>query len=283
VIALLNEQKQVIIHRAVTRGLDPAVRLKPSSIPWLMEIPMHWEEVPLGKLLSYGPKNGISPAAAPRDSIGVTSFSISAIRDGEVRIEGNQKQVSLASSLISSFSISNGDILFVRGNGNIDFVARCGLVSECHDTVVYPDIIIKVRPNDKIVADFLVHAVNSEYMRHQVRCVAKTTNGAFKISGGRLTSLKLAVPPLDEQRSILDAVSKSWDALSQIKNAALAEIELLTEYRNRLISDVVTGKLDVREAASKIPDEEAPVVEDAETDLDLDPELAEVAEIEASL
>jgi restriction endonuclease S subunit len=43
VIALLNEQKQAIIHRAVTRGLDPNVRLKPSGIPWLGDIPQHWE------------------------------------------------------------------------------------------------------------------------------------------------------------------------------------------------------------------------------------------------
>jgi type I restriction enzyme S subunit len=53
-IALLNEQKQAIIHRAVTRGLDPSVKLKPSGIPWLGDVPEHWEVMPLRRLVTAG-------------------------------------------------------------------------------------------------------------------------------------------------------------------------------------------------------------------------------------
>ncbi len=74
VIALLNEQKQAIIHRAVTRGLDPSVPLKPSGIPWLGDIPQHWEVRRL-RTLVHRIEQGISPLAvgflAEGDSWGV--------------------------------------------------------------------------------------------------------------------------------------------------------------------------------------------------------------------
>jgi len=261
----------------VTRGLTPDVKLKPSGIEWLGEVPEHWEVVTLARLLAFGPKNGVSPPPASQNLQGAISFSISAIRDGKVIIKGNEKQVTLAHAFVSRFQVCHGDVLLVRGNGNLDFVARCGLVTECPANTVYPDIIIKIRSNEQIAAELLVHAINSKYVRSQVACVAKTTNGAHKISGGTLSALKLLVPPVSEQQPLLDWIASSVGTLDRACHVGSNHIDLIREYHARLVSDVVTGQLDIREVARQLPDEIArssndfdldDANEDAESDLE---------------
>ncbi len=145
IIALLNEQKQAIIQRAVTKGLDPNVKMKDSGEAWIGEIPEHWELENLQHLLSFGPKNGIS--VPPSETGGVLSISISAIRNGIVEIAGNEKWIALHQKVIKKYELISGDILLVRGNGSIDLVAKCGLVEKCPSNCVYPDILMKLRPN----------------------------------------------------------------------------------------------------------------------------------------
>ncbi|MCE7977456.1 MAG: hypothetical protein DYH03_09985 [Nitrospira sp. NTP1] len=264
-IKLLEEQKHGIIHRAVTRGLDPNVRLKPSGIKWLGEVPKHWEVMPLRHLLSLGPKNGVSPTSS--SSGGVLSFSISAVRDGRIRIAGNEKYVALDAARVTGFSIASGDILLVRGNGNLALVAKCGLVEQYPANCIYPDILMKIRPNSKMVAEFMVLAINSLYVSNQVPSFAKTTNGTFKISGASVRSLLVAVPPLPEQEKILEDLLRSTADIDCAIKRTGCEVALLREYRTRLIVDIVTGKLDVREAVAKLPEEtdEPNPLDDVET------------------
>ena len=264
-IKLLEEQKQAIIHRAVTRGLDPNVRLKPSGVEWLGDVPEHWEVMPLRHLLSLGPKNGVSPPSSGTG--GVLSFSISAVRDGRIRIKGNEKYVDLDAALVPGFCISMGDILLVRGNGNVALVAKCGLVDEYPDNCIYPDILMKLRPNSRMASDFMVLAINSPYVSNQVLLLAKTTNGTFKVSGASVRSLVLAVPPRSEQEMILEYLLRVLADVNRAKERAGNEISVLREYRTRLIADVVTGKLDVRAAAAaKLPEktDESEPPDDAE-------------------
>jgi type I restriction enzyme S subunit len=129
-IKLLEEQKQAIVHSAVTRGLEPNVRLKPSGVEWLGNIPENWKLMKLGQVRTDGLRNGISPPVA-QDDTGVKSFSISAIRDGKLDLlPKDLKYVVLNDREKSTYTLRNGDILLVRGNGNIGLVGKAGLVSE---------------------------------------------------------------------------------------------------------------------------------------------------------
>ena len=254
-IGLLNEQKQAIIHRAVTRGLHPGVPLKPSGIPWLGDIPAHWEVMQLRQVLSFGPKNGVSPQAS--NGSGVLSFSISAVRDGRINISGNEKFVELDSVRVTGFRIYKGDILLVRGNGNVALVGKCGLVDECPENCVYPDILMKLRPNDRMTAEFMVLAVNSYYVTNQVSTLAKTSNGAFKVSGATVRSISMMVPPVDEQERLVEAIETETKTANTAIVRTEREIALMQEYRTRLTADIVTGKLDVRTAAAGWPEEKS--------------------------
>jgi type I restriction enzyme S subunit len=251
-IGLLNEQKQAIIHRAVTRGLNPDVPLKPSGIPWLGDIPAHWEVMQMRHVLSFGPKNGVSPQAS--NGVGVLSFSISAVRDGRISIPGNEKIIELDHARVAGFRIHKGDILLVRGNGNVALVGKCGLVDDYPENCVYPDILMKIRPNDKMISEFVVLAVNSSYVSNQVSTLAKTSNGAFKVSGATVRSIVIAVPSRSEQEAILEQLLHVLANAECVKERTLSEIALMQEYRTRLTADIVTGKLDVREAAARLPE-----------------------------
>ncbi len=253
VIKLLEEQRQAIIHSAVTRGLDPNVRLKPSGVEWLADIPKHWQVIPLRRLLSFGPKNGVSPPASNTGS--VLTMSISAVRDGCIQVVGNEKYIDIAPHTVEQFRIQSGDILLVRGNGSLDLVAKCGIVTDCRENCIYPDILMKLRPNALILPRFLVYAINSPYVSYQVRGLAKTTSGIFKVSGSSVCSFQMVVPPLLEQEDILDFLEHSLLKISECRGDAQREIALFREYHTRLIADVVTGKLDVRETAARLPDE----------------------------
>jgi type I restriction enzyme S subunit len=83
------------------------------------------------------------------------------------------------------------------------------------------------------------------------------------------------LPPLEEQQSIIDFIGTATAPLYTAISRLEREIELLREYRTRLVADVVTGKLDVREAASRLPEEVDPTATDHEADPDMDPEETE--------
>ncbi|MFN8545029.1 MAG: restriction endonuclease subunit S [Candidatus Binatia bacterium] len=269
-IKLLEEQKQAIIHRAVTRGLDPNVRLKPSRLEWLGDVPEHWEVMRLARVIRDGPRNGISPPVDERGTI--ESFSISAIREGAVDVrEGYKKYISGdKATLERAYCLLRGDVLLVRGNGNIRLVGKAGLVEDDMPGRVYPDLLMRVRLTCMCLPGFLVALLNGPTGRDQIETAARTAVGTFKINNQHVRQLGFALPPAAEQQRIVDWLSDELSAVKTASHSAEDGISLLREYRTRLIADVVTGKLDVREAAARLPDEpdEPEPAEEAEAPLD---------------
>ena len=254
-IKLLEEQKQAIIHRAVTRGLDPNVRLRPSGVEWLGDVPEHWEVLRLARVIADGPRNGISPAIDERGNI--ESFSISAIRNGRVDVrDADKKYVSGdKTSLEATYCLLRGDVLLVRGNGNLRLVGKAGLVMQDMPGRVYPDLLMRIRLSPTCLPRFLAALLTCRTGRDQIETAARTAVGTFKINNQQVRQLCFAFPPVDEQEGILRSLDKDLRPLAVASSRAEEEIELLREYRTRLIADVVTGKLDVREAAARLPQE----------------------------
>lgn len=243
----LGSKRTATIARAVAQGLDTKVRVRDSGVPSLGDIPEHWSLVPLRHLLSFGPKNGISPPQTGPD--GVLSFSISAVRDGQVTIDGNEKLVAMERKTAQDYFVKEGDILLVRGNGNLSLVGTCGLIETAPNECTYPDILMLMRANSRITADFLVAALNSSYVRGQIESLVQTTNGTFKLSGEDVRALRIAVPPIDEQRATVEHIARETTRLDAVRAATERTISLLKERRAALIAAAVTGRLDVRSEA----------------------------------
>ncbi len=252
---LLEEQKQAIIHRAVTRGLDPNVRLKPSGVEWLGDVPEHWEVLKLARVIADGPRNGTSPPIDENGSI--ESFSISAIRNGQVDVrDGDKKYISGdKTALEGAYRLFRGDVLLVRGNGNVRLVGKAGIVMHDMPGRVYPDLLMRLRLTPMCLPQFLVALLTCATGRDQVETAARTAVGTFKINNQQVRQMCFALPPVAEQEGIVCWLDDELSTLRAASSHAANEISLLREYRTRLIADVVTGKLDVREAAARLPDE----------------------------
>ena len=242
-ITLLEEQKQAIIHQAVTRGLDPNVRLKPTGVEWLGEVPAHWE---------VRPAKGYFREADERSETGSEELlSVSHITGVTPRSEKNITMF-MAVSNVGYKLCRPGDLVI---NTMWAWMAALGVARQTG--IVSPSYAV-YRPHRSSrllgeYADLLLQTVpyKSEY-------ICRSTgirSSRLRMYPEEFLRIKLLCPPPEEQRAIVEIVSKeSVDARRAI-DLAQGELSLLREYRTRLIADVVTGKLDVREAAARLPDE----------------------------
>jgi type I restriction enzyme S subunit len=266
VIALLNEQKQAIIHRAVTRGLDPSVPLKPSGIPWLGDIPQHWEvrrvkqatRILRGKF-SHRPRNDAS------------------LYDGQYPFI-QTGVVAQASKLITSYSQTLNEKglavskLFPSGTLVMTIAANIGEVAVLTFDACFPDSIVGFVPTASADRDYL-YMVFLCMKPELLREAPVNTQGNLNVE--RIGAMGMPFPSLGEQRQIAkraEAETATFDsAILRLKR----ELELLREYRTRLVADVVTGKLDVREAAARLPDEAPPDAVEDDTGLGDEVEAAD--------
>jgi len=283
-IALLNEQKQAIIHRAVTRGLDPNVPVKPSGIPWLGDIPKHWQTPLMGRCL-LRIEQGWSPVAAEGE-LATNQWAVmtlSSVRRGLFNPSAI-KPISLLTNIPTDIEVKDGDFLLTRSNTR-DRVGDVCIVQNVRPRTLLCDLIYRLTLcSGAFVPQFLVYQLLCPVGRGQIERDARGSSGTMpKISQGHIRSWRVFVPPVNEQEAIVSHIDKQCAPLETAIDRAEIEIALLREYRRQLTADVVTGKLDVREAARKLPDtaEEAGAALEIEELTDVEPKDAEPEDVEA--
>ncbi len=254
-IALLNEQKEAIIHRAVTRGLDPTVPLKPSGIPWLSESPSKWSWIPIKRLLSHM-DYGTSEASKEDGRIRV--LTMRNIQKGEVIVPRSGGLDEVPDFLF----LEHNDLLFTRTNGNPDLVGKVGIFrGQLSDKVSFASYLVRLRAKHPHDPQWLHMLLNSAAFWPFARSHA-LVNLQTNLNSTRYGQFAVPVPPTDEQARIVRWVGEESKSLIATMERTEQEIRLLREYRTRLVADVVTGKGDVREAARQFltTQEELPVV-----------------------
>jgi type I restriction enzyme S subunit len=254
-VKLLEEQKQAIIHRAVTRGLDPEVRLKPTDVEWLGDMPEHWEVVRLKEVITpleqgWSPQCDAQPAGD--DEWGV--LKVGCVNRDEFDPQQNKKLPSTLAP-IPELEIHDGDIMVSRANTR-QLLGLAAVAIDPRPKLLLCDKLFRFRARPpRADARFLVHAIRQGTSRSQIESSTNGASDSMQNIGQRVVkNLFLALPSIDEQRRIVDVLRAQTSSLGDAGSAARREIVLLREYRMRLIADVVTGKLDVREAASRLPD-----------------------------
>ena len=245
-IKLLEEQKQVVIHRAVTRGLDPDVPLKPSGVEWLGEVPKHWELVSLCAVSQ--PKSIVNHPDIELLSVylhaGVVKFSDVA-----------EKRTNTTSENLSKYQVVDpGD--FVLNNqqawrGSVGISKYKGIVSPAY---------LVLSLTSKLQPQFANLLFRDKSMVDQYLVCSKGVGSIQRnLYWPHLKRITTLIPPIPEQTAIVEYLDKTTADLDTAITRARRGIDLLQEYRTRLIADVVTGKLDVREAAAALPDESVPL------------------------
>ena len=246
-IALLEEDKQAVINQAVTRGLDSNVRLKPSGVEWLGDVPEHWEVGPLKRAflsLDYG----ISESAS--DSGNIRLLTMGHLKDGQIMVPNDGGVDSVAPHLL----LEKGDLLFNRTNSQ-ELVGKVGLFVGYDSPVTFASYLVRMRPQPSHEPEYLNVALNDFSFISRARREAIPSLHQSNLNPTRYGRIHIALPPWEEQGVILRMLRKETARLRDAIARARRQVNLLEEYRTSLIADVVTGKLDVREAAAHLPDE----------------------------
>jgi type I restriction enzyme S subunit len=248
-IKLLEEQKQAIIHRAVTRGLDPNVRRKPSGVEWLGDVPEHWDVLSLRRVITRAVDG---PHHSPNyvDS-GIPFLSARNIKTDRWSLD-DAKFISEDDYVEFSKRVrpEPGDVLYTKGGTT--GVAR--VVDLPFKFQVWVHVAVLKTNKRRVVPAYLALVLNSPRCYEQAQLFTRgATNQDLGL--GRMKGIWFALPPLTEQHALLGELADSTKYLETAIEKAQQEIALLREYRTRMIADVVTGRLDVREAAAGLPDE----------------------------
>jgi type I restriction enzyme S subunit len=202
------------------------------------------------QLLAEKPQNGVSPEAFAEPP-GTPTFSIAAIRDGRVNLQGNEhlKYVRVPDEVEERYALRKGDVLIVRGNANPALVGKAGMVRVVPDHCVFPDItkrvVFKTYGESRVSPEFAVLAWNHSVVHNQVLRRAKTSNGTLKINNRDVQQIAMPVPPRTEQALLVDlvgAADSQVDALSVVTDD-------LVRLKRALSHDLLTGKVRVRPPA----------------------------------
>lgn len=279
-IKLLEEMKQAIIHQAVTRGLDPTVPLKPSGVDWLSEIPHNWtirrmkHSVKTSKSGTWGDDpTGFDDIICVR----VADFD----RDNFIIKEDKLTYRSIPENQREGRLLSCGDLLLEKSGGGENQSVGTVVYYDRNLTAVCSNFIDKISVENDYDPHFLVYLHSTLYsIKIPVRSIKQTT-GIQNLDTHLYFNEKVAFPPLLEQTSISDFLQRTVKNFENKKNVERVCIKLVKEYQTHLIADVVTGKLDVREAASQLPDEIEELLE--EPDETLEEELENGEELEEAI
>ena len=252
-IGLLEEQRQAVVQRAVTRGLDPAVRLKPSGVDWLGDVPAHWEVQRLKWVASLNPSKTEVRSSLMADTP-VTFLPMERVgTDG--RIETGE--------MLPASDVWNGFTYFGRKDVLVAKITPCfeNGKGACLDSlpteVGFGSTEFHVlRAGPSISPQFLYRLTTLEEFRRLGVNSMTGAAGQQRVPQTFVANYPIAVPPLPEQTAIVEYLDKATADIATAVARARREIELLREYRTRLIADVVTGKVDVRAAAAGLGDAE---------------------------
>ena len=239
-IELLQEQRTALINQAVTKGLNPNVEMKPSGVEWIGRIPKDWNAFPLTKYL----ESIIDYRGRTLEKTEDGRFLVTAknIRDGQIDYEISQKFTSEDEyqKIMTRGIPQIGDVLFTTE-------APLGEVANVDDvSIALAQRIIKFRPKiDFLNPYFLKYWILSYSFQSDLQRYA-TGSTAQGIKASKLCLLKLNLPPLKEQKQIVEYLNQKIRKTNELISIEQRKIELLKEYRQSLISEAVTGKIDVR-------------------------------------
>jgi type I restriction enzyme S subunit len=246
-IEVLNEQKQAIINQAVTRGIAPDVPLKSSGVDWFGEIPEKWKMASFGRFLC-GIDQGWSPVAAEG---GVTKnqwvvLTLSCLRKG-IFDPNAFKPISHKASVPDHLEVYDGDMLISRSNTR-QLVGDCCIVKTPRPRTIISDLIYRLRIKENVLyPKFVLLWLLSKTARRQIEIDARGSSSTMvKLSHRHIKSWKIPLPRYDEQFEIVEKVERILEPIHRAIRIAESEIKIVREYRTRLISDVVTGNIDVR-------------------------------------
>ena len=244
-IELLKEERTAVINQAVTKGINPNVKLKPSGIEWLGEIPEHWEVKKLKYVAKVQSSNVDKKTIEGEVPILLCNY-VDVYKNEFIDDSFNFMEATATAKEIGKFILHEGDVLITKDSETPDDIANPAYVKQDFNNVICGYHLAQIKPNkSQLLGEFLFRLFQS-----------KTFNSHFEVSANgvtrfglpldSITDVKVSFPKLDEQIQIVQYIETETKRIDGTISKIEKEIELLAEYRTALISEVVTGKIDVR-------------------------------------
>ena len=245
-INLLKERKQILIHKAVTQGLNPNVTLKDSGVEWIGKIPKHWEVKRFRYVFNLGKGLTITKENLRDEGVYCVNYGEIHSKFGFELDTKIHKLKHVDKEYLESDPralIKNGDFVFadtsedIEGSGNFTYLKSEDEIFAGYHTVV-------AKPKFEIVSRFFAYIFESESFRNQIRTKVKGVK-VFSITQSLLKQPTVWFPSKKEQKEIINYLDSGAKKIETAINLKLQEIEKLKEYKSSLINSVVTGKVKV--------------------------------------
>ena len=230
-IALLEEERQALVHQAVTRGLDPNVKLKDSGVEWLGDVPEHWD---VDRLKTH--VANINDSTRERKG-NEPYIALEHVESWTGKIHDAGDEISFDSQ-VKRFQA--GDVLFGKLRPYLAKVTAPNKGGVC-----VGEFLVLRTNQSKMASDYLELLMRSKPV---IDTINASTFGAKmpRADWDFIGSLEQPIPPISEQVTILEHLDRVTSHIDAATNRARRQVELMGEYRTKLIADVVTGKINVR-------------------------------------
>ena len=258
-ITLLEEQKQAIIHQAVTGQIDvrtglPYPAYKPSGVEWLGDVPEHWEVIRFGRLITLTTGFPFKSEGFTQSEEDVRLLRGVNIAPGRLRWEAVVRWSAADTDNFAEYQLELGDIVLGMDRPIIQGGIRVAVVEQSDVPSLLLQRVARIRPGEELKRDFTLLLLRGKSFSDYLAPIF-TGISVPHLSPEQIGGFRFALPSLAEQEKILEQLRPSIGAIRSAMDRALSQILLLREYRTRLIADVVTGQIDVREAAASLLEE----------------------------
>jgi len=276
-IALLQEQRQAIINQAVTRGLDPNAEMKDSGIDWLGKIPKEWSVLPLKRVCRTNAGISSFIREYPDDTL-VTFLPMERISaNGEIDCSEKRELK----------EVKSGFTPFARNDVVVAKITPCfengkGACLDILDTDIgfgTTELIVLRSEKNKAVPMFLYYVTKTSFFRKMGAEVMTGSAGQKRVPTEFIANFKCGIPEIDEQNKIVHYLTTKTQSIDMLIKKIEKEKEFISEYKNSLISSVVTGQIDVRNIPVEdvIPDDLIPE-DDPTSEIEEEPTTSEESE-----
>lgn len=239
----LAEKRTALISHAVTKGLNPNAKMKDSGVEWLGQVPEHWKVIPIKFALEIPITDG--PHSTPQFyDDGIPFLSAEAVKNDELDFDKKRGYISKEDHALFSLKYKPrfGDVYMVKSGATTGNVARV----KTHDEFNIWSPLAVLRPKqDYSTTDYIFYVLKSKEFFYSVE-LSWSFGTQQNIGMGVISNIRIALPPYHEQIEICNYISPLIEALSKQNEKVCAAIEKLKEYRSTLITQAVTGKIDVR-------------------------------------
>ena len=256
-IALLEEKKVALINHAVTKGLDPTVPMKDSGIPWIGQIPKHWL---IKKIrFAFSLSTGISITKSELVDSGIDCINYG---DIHTRLPIIVDQSNTLLSKITEAKIANHDSAILHA-GNFVFCDTSEDLEGSGNFVMVKSVLknkkliagshtILLKPIIDIHSEYFAYLFHSKKIKTQIEQVVKGVK-VYSITQSILKNIFILIPPINDQILIANHLEEKTSDITTLIEKYNQKNKLLMEYRESLISNAVTGKIDLRD--EPVPEE----------------------------